>query len=203
MQTPMQAPSRQRKGEQDCSPGARQVPRPSQVRAVFTRSPEQDGAPHELYQAPATIFAARFIGTPPMNVVPAKVAAGIPRLAAAAPPGRSLEALALGVRPEDVRIAPDGLDARVVAAEYLGADTLIETRLGEGPFMIKVAGRLEIPQETGVRIGWEPAATQRPPAEGILSSIQPILLRLPSTSARPLPDFRITLRITAWPLVSA
>ena len=30
---------------------------------------EQDAAPAELYERPATIFAARFIGTPPMNVL--------------------------------------------------------------------------------------------------------------------------------------
>ena len=32
---------------------------------------EQDAAPAALYEKPATIFAARFVGTPPMNVIPA------------------------------------------------------------------------------------------------------------------------------------
>src|SRR5882757_9300544 len=32
---------------------------------------EQDAAPAALYERPATIFAARFVGTPPMNVIPA------------------------------------------------------------------------------------------------------------------------------------
>src|SRR3546814_7483097 len=31
---------------------------------------EQDGSPAELYERPATLFAARFIGTPPMNLLP-------------------------------------------------------------------------------------------------------------------------------------
>ena len=31
---------------------------------------EQDGPPAELYERPATIFTARFVGTPPMNVLP-------------------------------------------------------------------------------------------------------------------------------------
>ena len=36
---------------------------------------EQDAAPAALYERPATIFAARFVGTPPMNVIPAALAA--------------------------------------------------------------------------------------------------------------------------------
>jgi sn-glycerol 3-phosphate transport system ATP-binding protein len=63
---------------------------------------EQDGTPEELYNQPATAFAARFIGTPPMNVV--------------CLPALSGEGLLLGVRPEDIRIAANdaaGLDAIV------------------------------------------------------------------------------------------
>ena len=37
---------------------------------------EQDAAPAALYEKPATIFAARFVGTPPMNVIPAALRAG-------------------------------------------------------------------------------------------------------------------------------
>jgi hypothetical protein len=43
-QVPVQAPETQRKGEQSCSPGARQVPSPSQVPAVFSLLLEQVGA---------------------------------------------------------------------------------------------------------------------------------------------------------------
>jgi hypothetical protein len=43
-QVPVQAPDAQRKGAQSCSPGARQLPRPSQVPAVFSLLLEQVGA---------------------------------------------------------------------------------------------------------------------------------------------------------------
>ncbi|MBL8589571.1 MAG: ABC transporter ATP-binding protein [Methylobacteriaceae bacterium] len=84
---------------------------------------EQDGAPEDLYARPRTVFAARFIGTPPTNVLPARLAGG---LAEAAPIAPALEDLQFGFRPENARLADTGLPARVIAAEYLGADTLLE-----------------------------------------------------------------------------
>jgi sn-glycerol 3-phosphate transport system ATP-binding protein len=118
---------------------------------------EQDAPPAEVYERPATIFAARFVGTPPMNVVRAAELASGPQWAlAGAPAGRELGGLAVGVRPEAVRLARDGVAARVVAAEYLGADTLIETRLGEEPFIVRVAGRAGFEAGSEVRLAWDP-----------------------------------------------
>ncbi|MGO4711254.1 ABC transporter ATP-binding protein [Bradyrhizobium sp. 2TAF24] len=68
---------------------------------------EQNGSPEELYRRPATAFTARFIGTPPMNLI----AKG--------------EAL-IGVRPEHVRIVGQGgRPARVGSVEHLGADSIV------------------------------------------------------------------------------
>src|SRR5262249_40330977 len=66
---------------------------------------EQDGAPVDLYARPATVFTARFIGTPPMNVLTlsegadAGVVAGTVGPAVLAGHGSGL---LLGVRPEDI-----------------------------------------------------------------------------------------------------
>ncbi|APF39241.1 ABC transporter ATP-binding protein [Chelatococcus daeguensis] len=82
---------------------------------------EQQGTPAELYDCPASGFAARFLGTPPMNLLPAAIGAGLlPGVPAAA--GGSI-----GVRPERLRVgAPGrGLAASIEAIEYLGADTLL------------------------------------------------------------------------------
>ena len=58
---------------------------------------EQAAAPDELYARPATVFAARFIGTPPMNILTLdRVPACTPR------PCRRGDVLLLGIRPEDV-----------------------------------------------------------------------------------------------------
>jgi sn-glycerol 3-phosphate transport system ATP-binding protein len=74
---------------------------------------EQIGAPLEVYAKPATTFVAAFIGSPPMNLLPARLN------------GREV---LLGVRPEHLEPCAES-DAAFVAAvdliEPLGADTLV------------------------------------------------------------------------------
>jgi sn-glycerol 3-phosphate transport system ATP-binding protein len=119
---------------------------------------EQDAAPAALYEKPATIFAARFVGTPPMNVLSAKHLADAGSWAtASAPAGHKVEELAAGVRPEGVRLAPDGVEARVVAAEYLGADTLIEARVADESFVVRLPGKVSAAAGETVRLAWDPA----------------------------------------------
>jgi len=121
---------------------------------------EQAAPPAELYARPATIFAARFIGTPPMNVIPAgALAKANGEIAPAVAKLGSLEGLALGVRPEAVQIHDRGVPARVVAVEYLGADTLIEARIEDEGFMIRAAGRFEAAAGDLLHLGWEASAT--------------------------------------------
>jgi len=100
---------------------------------------EQDGTPEELYSRPATSFAARFLGTPPMNVV-----------ALGAAPGR-----AVGIRPEDVRIASDGIAAQVESVEYLGADTLVGGRVGKETIVARLPGRARVDVGQTVTFAWE------------------------------------------------
>jgi sn-glycerol 3-phosphate transport system ATP-binding protein len=115
---------------------------------------EQNGAPAELYERPESVFAARFIGAPPMNVFPAAALAASPELAAGAPAGHDLAALVVGIRPESLRIGPTGLPAKVAAAEYLGADTQVETRLGADTVMVRMAGRCAVAPGETVRLTW-------------------------------------------------
>jgi sn-glycerol 3-phosphate transport system ATP-binding protein len=118
---------------------------------------EQNGTPAELYERPQTVFAARFIGAPPMNVFAASQLAGRAELAAGAPAGRDISALVVGVRPESLRLAPAGLPARMVAAEYLGADTQIETRLGADTVMVRTPGRCAAAPGETVHLSWAPS----------------------------------------------
>jgi sn-glycerol 3-phosphate transport system ATP-binding protein len=119
---------------------------------------EQDAAPAALYERPATIFAARFVGTPPMNVVPAALLSGADWTLQGAPAGHAPDQLAVGVRPEAAHLAGDGVAASVAAVEYLGADTLIETRLGEQSFIVRRPGRAAAELGETVHIRWDPAA---------------------------------------------
>ncbi|WP_043917711.1 ABC transporter ATP-binding protein [Jannaschia aquimarina] len=102
----------------------------------------QVGTPRELYLRPRSLFVAQFIGSPKMNVFTADA---VPDLDA--PPG----AATLGVRPEDLRIAPQGdggLSGSVDVLEYLGADTFVIVDCGP-------AGRItaRVPGEAGLAPG--------------------------------------------------
>jgi len=108
---------------------------------------EQDAAPEALYARPASIFAARFIGTPPMNIIAA--------------PGRP--DLKLGVRPEHVRLVErGGVDAVVQRAEYLGADTVVTCSTSAGGTLgdtlaARLPGRRELADGSAVRLDWSAA----------------------------------------------
>ena len=108
----------------------------------------QVGTPRELYEAPANLFVAQFIGSPKMNVFPAEAAPGLEAPDAAAH---------LGVRPEHLSVGPaEGapLPGRVDVLEYLGADTYVIADCGAaGRVTARVSG------EAGVREGEEVGLT--------------------------------------------
>ncbi|MFD1695800.1 ABC transporter ATP-binding protein [Roseibium aestuarii] len=82
---------------------------------------EQVADPRTLYARPATMFAARFIGTPPMNLIPASA---LP--VEALPRGTRSDDM-IGVRPEALILDASGPVRGVVrSVEYLGSDTLVD-----------------------------------------------------------------------------
>ena len=117
---------------------------------------EQDAAPAALYEKPATIFAARFVGTPPMNVISAAL---VPEALSPSPRGRARDTLAIGVRPEAVRLAPAGVPAIVAAVEYLGADTLLDARIADQPFIVRVPGRATVNAGDTITVAWDAASS--------------------------------------------
>jgi sn-glycerol 3-phosphate transport system ATP-binding protein len=118
---------------------------------------EQAGTPADLYERPATIFAARFIGAPAMSVVAGARLSGHAALAATAPGGYGLDRLAIGLRPESIRLDSEGLPAEVVAADYLGADTQVECRLEDEAIVVRLPGRHHATPGERIRLAWMPA----------------------------------------------
>jgi sn-glycerol 3-phosphate transport system ATP-binding protein len=121
---------------------------------------EQEGAPEELYAMPASMFAARFIGTPAMNLVAladgpkGAVIRGATDVVLA---GRG-EGRALGVRPEHIVVlAEGGVPGTVTNAEYHGADSILTVRVGEESLLVRAPGRLALAPGAGVRLGWKVA----------------------------------------------
>ena len=104
---------------------------------------EQDAPPDELYDRPATAFAARFIGTPPMNLLALAdgPSGAVVRGSDATVGFASGDELLLGVRPEDLAFAETGLPAQVRAIEYLGADSLVACMVADESCDVRVPGR--------------------------------------------------------------
>lgn len=100
---------------------------------------EQIGPPVELYETPATTFAARFLGMPPMNVMRIDQIAHDVVLSDAIPSGS--EGWLLGVRPENIYITDQGLPVEVIAVDFMGAETVLRLRHGTQNLMIRIDGR--------------------------------------------------------------
>ncbi|MFY3433108.1 ABC transporter ATP-binding protein [Achromobacter mucicolens] len=119
---------------------------------------EQHDTPDGLYARPASEFAARFIGTPPMNLINLAQQAGGMVIAgtqgpviANAPAG----AVKLGVRPEHIRIDGDGIAATVESVEYFGADSIVVCRIGDtSGVAVRVGGHLRASAGEPLRLSW-------------------------------------------------
>lgn len=98
---------------------------------------EQNGTPEELYNRPATAFTARFIGTPPMNLI-----AQGDRM--------------IGVRPEHIKIvSQDGHAARVKTVEHLGADSIVLCEIGNQPISVRQDGFTKATPGDDIRLAWD------------------------------------------------
>ncbi|MFS0757293.1 ABC transporter ATP-binding protein [Noviherbaspirillum sp. 1P10PC] len=129
-----------------------------QVILLRNGSIEQNAAPAELYAEPASVFAARFIGTPPMNILPlAESAAG---MVIEGSEGRAIlphggRPLQLGVRPEHIALVERGIPAIVESIEYFGADTIVGARIGAAPLLVRVPGQLSLAAGDRIALDWE------------------------------------------------
>ncbi|MFG6448639.1 ABC transporter ATP-binding protein [Roseateles sp. BYS180W] len=111
---------------------------------------EQQGAPLELYDDPVNRFVAQFIGSPSMNLLPAKVqgeqlqvgADWVPSPAASLTQGRRVQ---LGVRPEHWQVVGEGgLAAQVRVIEPTGADILVYVELAGQEVCVLLRERLPL-----------------------------------------------------------
>jgi sn-glycerol 3-phosphate transport system ATP-binding protein len=97
---------------------------------------EQFGTPEDVYHRPASTFVASFIGSPPMNLIPIADATELVALSTHSMPASDSfdlkTAATIGIRPEHLRVADQGLPLEVMSVEMLGAERLLYTRLGQG-----------------------------------------------------------------------
>ena len=125
---------------------------------------EQIGSPLELYDRPANVFVATFIGSPAMNLLDARIGAdgagvevpGGTRIGLAMPAGQPGQAVKVGIRPEHLALDECGIACEVAVIEPTGADTQVVARWAGGSLTAVFRERLAL--RPGERIGLTPRA---------------------------------------------
>ncbi len=117
----------------------------------------QVGSPRELYERPANLFVAQFIGSPKMNVMPCATEGGAFTLEGGrgGAYGHDRPANHLGIRPEHIEIAEPGagaVDGTIDVVEYLGADCFLILDCGPlGQLTVRVGGETDL--KAGQQVG--------------------------------------------------
>jgi multiple sugar transport system ATP-binding protein len=120
---------------------------------------EQIGAPLELYDRPANLFVAGFIGSPAMNMIegrlsPSDASVFLTAAGTALPLARPIDAvkgkaLIYGLRPEHVRLEANGIPVTVVVTEPTGSETQVIVRLDKVDLTLLFRERIDVrPGET-------------------------------------------------------
>jgi len=126
---------------------------------------EQIATPQQIYDAPASMFVADFIGSPPMSFLRfdgavrqgehsvriGEAVVEVPKLREEGMQG----ALALGARPEHVLLTSDGaLRGRVLGAEYLGTTQIVTLQTQHGQVKARLASTKSVSLGDNVGIGF-------------------------------------------------
>jgi ABC-type sugar transport system ATPase subunit len=98
------------------------------------------GTPRDLYERPANIFIASFLGSPPMNLIPGESKAlgglmGKERLGAAGD-------IVVGVRPEDIDVGGGNFQGSVLFCENLGSESHLTIGTGTGQDEVSLTARI-------------------------------------------------------------
>ncbi|MGH8982622.1 MAG: ABC transporter ATP-binding protein [Acidimicrobiia bacterium] len=149
---------------------------------------QQVGPPQAVYDRPANLFVARFIGNPPMNTVTGRVVNGAGTVRAVAIPGGEIpvapmiaaevnrlgvDKVIVGVRAEHLRVAGDGpIEATVSVIESLGHERHVFCRLTDGQPVI-----VRQPSD-------EPAPAEEAPARLTVERVELVHLFDPATEQR-------------------
>ena len=132
----------------------------------------QVGTPHDVFARPATVAVAGFVGSPPMNLLAAEVVARRVQVAgvalADAPAACPEGPVTLGVRPGAVRLAEQGLPARVELVEDLGDSAIVDLQVGDAMVKMRAGAVPGVREGDAVRLAIEPDALHLfDPASGL------------------------------------
>lgn len=119
---------------------------------------QQLGTPHEVYNDPANLFVASFMGSPPMNFIEGKIngknfqSEGVDLSVSGA---KNTSNATMGFRPEDTKIVAKGkgfFDAKIYAVEMTGDQTLVTIQMNKATLIVKMPKdfNADIDKEIGV-----------------------------------------------------
>jgi multiple sugar transport system ATP-binding protein len=124
---------------------------------------EQAGTPLELYDNPANIFVAQFIGSPAMNIIEGTVVGGafgsldgisFPLPANAPAEGSRIH---YGIRPEHIVLSDKGVAGIVHLVEPTGASTEVIVSVGKHQVVVQAHERLVVQPGQQVHLAYDPA----------------------------------------------
>ncbi len=142
---------------------------------------EQIGSPDDLYQRPASVFVASFIGSPPINLFEGKALNGSVQVGETELPfqGDTRSKVTLGLRPEHLRFSGSGVPGRIIQLEPMGREILYVCETPMGLVRVLEAGA------TGAhRVGSQTHVDFDGPASLIFDTASEELL--PNAQVRPL-----------------
>jgi ABC-type sugar transport system ATPase subunit len=120
----------------------------------------QVGTPDEVFARPASVAVAEFIGNPPMNLLPATLSGRRLSLEGYTLPlerDRGERAVMLGLRPSALRVAAEGLPARVYLVEHLGDSTIVNFEIGQSLLKMRSENSLRLGEGETVRLAFREA----------------------------------------------
>jgi multiple sugar transport system ATP-binding protein len=127
---------------------------------------QQCGPPRELYERPVNVFVAGFIGSPAMNLCPVPLGSNgsvsLGGVDVRVPAQVDGDRLVVGLRPESLELAPDGIPARVEVVEDIGADAFVFCAAEVGGESARLVARTEArkaPQQ-GEQVALRPRADE-------------------------------------------
>ncbi len=122
----------------------------------------QVGTPKDIFSQPASVAVAGFIGTPPMNLLPGRLAGDRVDVAGASMPVNASAAkdgeVVLGVRPGDLRIGGGGMAATVEFVEDFGDSAIANLQVAGQRLKARVATDAGLADGQSVRLSFDPRA---------------------------------------------
>jgi len=132
----------------------------------------QVGLPADIYSRPASVVVAGFIGSPPMNLLPAEVRGSALVVAGVTVPlGRDAGPagpVTLGLRPGAIKIAESGIPARIYLVEDLGDATILDLHVGDKLIKMRTGQRPDVREGDEIKLAFAAEAVHLfDPASGL------------------------------------